>query len=79
MPALREVIIDDLDATPVGLDALHKALLRSIASRPQSVRKTIGVRMKLYSFVVSKALGRKEDSTFGARRALGLPRRPARP
>jgi len=64
MPALREIRMIDVDASQVALDALRKALLRSIASRPQSVRKTIGAHMKLYSFVVS--------------RALRLPRRPAR-
>ena len=56
MPTLREISIIDVDASQVAVDAVRKALLRSIASRPQSVRKTIGAHMKLYSFLVSQAL-----------------------
>ena len=64
MPALRELSITEIPVTDVAADALvlqaqkalRKTLLRSVASRPQSVAKTMGAHVQLYSFLVGECL-----------------------
>ena len=64
MPALRELSIMEIPVTDVAADALvlqaqralRETLLRSVASRPQSVAKTMGAHVQLYSFLLSKFL-----------------------
>ena len=65
MPALRELSIIEIPVTDVAADsalvlqaqkALRMTLLRSVASRPQSVAKTMGAHAQLYSFLVGEWL-----------------------
>lgn len=58
MPALRKLSMRGVLATDGAKDALHGALLRSIASRPQPVAKFLDACIELKLHLVKKVAGR---------------------
>eukprot|EP00964_Phaeocystis_antarctica_P152318 scaffold120141_cov66-Phaeocystis_antarctica.AAC.1 len=59
MPALRKLSMRGVLATDGAKDALHEALLRSIASRPQPVAKFLDARIKLKLHLVKSVMVKK--------------------